>query len=112
MTYTAGMDDDLKQNLSSGATWLRVLYMILFGVAFYVAEFVLVVVAVVQLVVKLISGSTLARLDTFGAQLAVYMRELVAFLTFASEAKPFPLAPWPDAAPPDAMGPAPTIMPD
>ena len=93
------MDDDLKQNLTRGSTWMRVLYMVLFGVAFYVAEIVLVVVALVQLVATLISGATLARLDSFGAQLAAYMRQLVAYLTFASEAKPFPLAPWPDAEP-------------
>ena len=101
------MDEDLKQNLKSGSTWLRVIYMVLFGVAFYVAEFVMVVVAVVQLIAKLVSGATLARLDVFGAQLAAYMRDLVAFLTFASEAKPFPLAPWPDA--PDVT---PSALPD
>jgi hypothetical protein len=102
------MDDDLKQNLTRGSTWTRVLYMVLFGVAFYVAEIVLVVVALVQLVAKLISGATLAQLDRFGAQLAAYMRQLVAYLTFASEARPFPLAPWPDAEP-DA---APSALPD
>lgn len=93
------MDEDLKRNLSSGPTWVRALYMILFGVIFYVAEFVLIAVAVVQLLAKLFSGATLARLDTFGAQLAEYMRAIVAFLTFASEAKPFPFASWPDAKP-------------
>jgi len=102
------MDDDLKQNLTRGSTWTRVLYMVLFGVAFYVAEIVLVVVALVQLVAKLISGATLAQLDRFGAQLAAYMRQLVAYLTFASETKPFPLAPWPDAEP-DV---APSALPD
>jgi len=93
------MDEDLKRNLASGSTWIRALYMILFGVIFYVAEFVLIAVAVVQLLAKLFSGNTLGRLDVFGAQLADYMRAVVAFLTFASEAKPFPFAPWPDAAP-------------
>jgi hypothetical protein len=106
------MEDNLKQNLTSGSTWLRVLYMVLFGVAFYVAEFVMVVVAVVQLIAKLVSGSSLAQLDRFGAQLAIYMRELVAFLTFASEAKPFPLAPWPETPPPDAVPAAPSAQPD
>ena len=104
MTYTEVMDEDLlKRNLTRGSTWLRALYMVLFGVAFYVAEFVLLMVAIVQLIAKLVSGSSLAQLDRFGAQLAIYMRELVAFLTFASEEKPFPLAPWPEVKPPDPV---------
>jgi hypothetical protein len=98
------MDEDLlKRNLTSGPTWLRVLYMVLFGAAFYVAMWLMVVVAIVQLIAKLVSGASLARLDVFGAQLAIYMRELVAFLTFASEEKAFPLAPWPSVQPPDPM---------
>lgn len=106
------MDDDLKQNLTKGSTWLRVLYMVLFGVAFYVAEIVMAVVAVVQLIAKLLSGASLARLDTFGGQLASYMRELAAFLTFASEDKPFPLSAWPEAPAPDAMPVAPSAPTD
>jgi hypothetical protein len=103
------MDGELKQNLTAGSTWVRVLYMVLFGVAFYVAEFVLIVVVVVQLVAKLIGGKTLAQLDRFGAQLAAYFREVSAFLTYASERRPFPLAPWPDAEP--ESGPVSTTVP-
>jgi hypothetical protein len=102
------MDGDLKQNLTAGATWVRVLYMVLFGVAFYIAEFVLVAVVIVQLIAKLFGGSTLAQLDRFGAQLAVYFRELTAFLTYASETRPFPVGPWPDAQP-DSVSVATTI---
>jgi hypothetical protein len=94
------MDEDLlTRNLTSGPAWLRALYMVLFGVALYLAMWVAIGIAVIQLVAKLISGTSLVRLDAFGAQLAAYMRELVAFLTFASEEKPFPLAPWPEVEP-------------
>jgi hypothetical protein len=94
------MDEDLlKRNLTSGPTWLRALYMVLFGVAFYFVTWFVIAIAVIQLIAKLISGTSLARLDAFGAQLALYMRELVAFLTFAREVKPFPLGPWPDVEP-------------
>jgi hypothetical protein len=103
------MDGELKQNLTAGSTWVRVLYMVLYGVAFYVAEFVLVVVVIVQLIAKLIGGRTLAQLDRFGAQLAEYFREITAFLSYASERRPFPLAPWPDAEPEAA--PVATIVP-
>jgi hypothetical protein len=89
------MDDSLKRNLTSGSTWLRAVYMILFGVIFYVVEFVLLVVAVVQFLFKLFTGASLPRIDAFGASLAAFVRDLVAYLTFASDAKPFPFAAWP-----------------
>jgi hypothetical protein len=92
------MDEGLKRNLASGATWMRALHMVLFAIIFYVAEMVLIAVALIQLLFKLFSGSTLAQLDRFGAQLAAYMGALVAFLTFADETKPFPFGPWPAGA--------------
>jgi Domain of unknown function (DUF4389) len=95
------MDDELRNNLTARETWLRALYMILFGVAFYIAEFVLGVVAVVQFLFALFSGRPLDRLAAFGAQLAAWVGQVVAFLTFASEAHPFPFTPWPDARPDD-----------
>ena len=98
------MDEDLlKRNLTSGPTWLRVLYMLLFGAVFYCVGWFVLGIAIIQLIAKLISGASLSRLDAFGAQLAIYLRELVAFLTFASEEKPFPFAAWPSVDPPDPM---------
>ncbi len=93
------MDDEMKANLTAGETWLRGLYMILFGVAFYVAQFLLGIIAVIQFLFALFSGHPLDRLAAFGAQFAAWIGEIVAFLTFASEARPFPFAPWPDARP-------------
>ncbi len=93
------MDDELKTNLTARETWLRGVVMLLFGLAFYVAEAVVFAIALVQFLAALFSGRPLDRLATFGAQLAAWLGEVVAFLTFASEARPFPFAPWPDARP-------------
>lgn len=93
------MDDEMKDNLTARATWVRAVWMILFAVALYVTEFVLAAVAIVQFLSALIAGRPFDRLAEFGAQLAQWIGEVVAFLTFASEAKPFPFAPWPDARP-------------
>ena len=113
MTYNSDMDEDLlKRNLTSGPTWLRALYMVLFGIAFYVAGWFVLAIAIVQLIAKLISGASLMRLDIFGAQLAIYMREMVAYLTFASEEKPFPFAAWPSVEPPDPLAAAASARPD
>lgn len=85
----------LKENLGDKGTWMRLVYMILFAVIFNVAEVVTWAVVLIQFLFKLFSGSANERLQVFGGRLAAYLREIVAFLTFHSEHKPYPFAPWP-----------------
>ena len=92
------MASELKSHLSAKSTWIRLLYMILFVVAFNVAEIVTGVVVVVQFLFKLITGQANAQLLGFGHALAIYFRQIVAFLTYDSEDMPFPFAPWPEGA--------------
>ncbi|MFA9461703.1 DUF4389 domain-containing protein [Thiohalorhabdus methylotrophus] len=89
------MSSEIRRNLSSGATWLRGLYMLLFAVIFNLAELVLAAVALFQFAAHLLSGAPNQRLRDFGDNLARYLREMAAFLTYSSEIKPFPFSPWP-----------------
>jgi hypothetical protein len=89
------MSTHLKDNLGRGGTWIRGLYMLLFAVLFNVAEIVLAAVAVFQFLAQLVTGGVNRRLQTFGANLAAYLQETTAFLTYASDDKPFPIGPWP-----------------
>jgi hypothetical protein len=91
--------EEVKENLKSRGTWLRLAYMVLFAVLFWVAESVLIVVAVLQFLWKLFSADTNARLTVFGENLGRYLYQIVRFLTFNSEEMPFPFADWPGAAP-------------
>jgi hypothetical protein len=93
------METSLKANLTNRDTWLRLVYMILFAVIFSVVEIVTGVVVCVQFLFKLFTGEVNQPLRDFGSRLAVYFREMVAFLTYHTEHKPYPFAPWPAAAP-------------
>jgi hypothetical protein len=92
------MNEDTKQHVRARETWIRLVYMILFGVVFYVGQFVVGLVAVVQFLLKLLTGAPHARLVAFGAEMAVFYREIVEFLSFHSERIPFPFSPWPRSA--------------
>lgn len=92
-------DVSFTEHFFSGRTWLRILFMLLFGVVFYLVEILVAVVAVVQVLFSLLSGRVNPRLRLFGASLGVYMRQIIAFLTFYSEDRPFPFNPWPSQAP-------------
>jgi hypothetical protein len=70
--------------------------MLLFALAYSVAEFVLITVAVVQVLFKLITGEINENLRVLGKQTARYIYDVMLFLTFNTEKKPFPFAPWPD----------------
>jgi hypothetical protein len=74
---------------------LRVLYMLLFGVVFWVLTWTLAVTTLLQLLLRLINGRPHAELARFGSALARYSREIIDFLTFATERMPYPFGPWP-----------------
>jgi len=91
------MNEELKDHVTDTNVWMRLLFMALFGVVYAVSRFVLLAVVVAQFLWLLFSGSTNARLLTFGGQLATFVYQILRYLTFNSEARPFPFADWPDA---------------
>ncbi len=76
--------------------------MILFALLFSIAEIVAGVVVVVQFLFKLFSGRANEELQSFGHNLAVYFCQIIDFLTYHSNQRPWPLEPWPGADGPDS----------
>ena len=77
------------------AIWVRGLLMILMAIAFQISGTLLALGAVVQFVLALMSETPNARLTTFGQGLGLYLSQIAAFVTFASEEAPFPFSAWP-----------------
>ena len=96
------MSSGLRENLTRGSTWLRGLYMLLFAVLFNIAEIVLAAVAVFQFLAQLLTGGVNQRVQRFGDQLATYLRDMGAFLAYATAHKPWPIGPWPGATEPES----------
>jgi len=90
------MSGNIKENVTRRSIWLRLVFMIVMGVAYGVAEFVASVVIVFQFLTSLFSGKPNDRLARFGRNLARYFQQITVYMTFATEEKPFPFAPWPD----------------
>jgi hypothetical protein len=100
-----------EQHVKSRSTWLRLVFMILFAVISSVARLVIGVVVLVQFLHVLFTGETNRKLLDFGQSLATYLYEIMVYLTFNSEVRPFPLdAPWP-APDPRSAQPAPPPPP-
>ncbi len=85
----------LTDHLSDKGTWIRLLHMILFGIIFRITELVIFLIAIVQFLFKLLTGESNPQLRSLGRSLAGYVREIAAFLTFDTEARPYPWSDWP-----------------
>lgn len=91
----------VQSHLSNKRTWIRLPYMILFGIIFEIVKFAVFLVAAVQFLFKLFSGDVQPQIRTLGGSLAEYLRQIIEFLAFRTEDKPYPWGAWPmpDKAP-------------
>jgi len=96
------MSGNLKDNITRCGIWLRLLFMIVLSMAYGVAEAVAFAVVVFQFVASLITGKPNDQLARFGRNLARYFEQIIAYLTFATDEKPFPFMAWPDEPHPEA----------
>ncbi len=89
------MVEELTSEPSRRETWIRALYVILFALIYSVTEIVIVAVVVVQFGFVLISGDRNQKLLNFGAGLSKFIYQILQYVTFNSEDKPFPFSGWP-----------------
>ena len=91
----ANMDNTLKEKLLVKSKWLRGLFMLFFIVTKYLVAWLIVLIALFQFVADLLTGKPNDKLLEFTKHLNAYLLQIVNFLTFNSESKPFPFANWP-----------------
>ncbi len=90
------MSGNIKDNVTRSSIWLRLFFMIVLCIAYGVAELVTSAVVVFQFLASLFTGKPNDRMAHFGRNLARYFQQITVYMTFATEEKPFPFAPWPD----------------
>lgn len=88
-------NEQLKSNLTSSKHWLRLVFMLLFAAVLQLASLVMWVLVVVQFLFSLITGEDNQHLRRFGHSLSTYIYDVLKFLCYSSEEKPFPFADWP-----------------
>ena len=86
-----------KERLTSPEHWLRFVFMVLFGVISGIAGYVITAVVVLQFVWALITGEGNDKLRKFGGSLSQYIFQILSFLTYNTEDKPFPFSDWPES---------------
>ena len=77
--------------------WLRVFFMLVYGlVLLYAVVPVTVVVMVAQLLFMFSLGTLNSNLTAFGESLVEYIQEIMGFLFFKNDDKPFPFKSYPN----------------
>jgi hypothetical protein len=81
------------------AELIRGLYMILFYFVERITGFIVACLGLFQLIFTLITGRPNDHAVRFGRSLARYITDIVHFLSYNSDRKPWPFASWPSDEP-------------
>ncbi|MFT5113714.1 MAG: hypothetical protein ACI8P9_003045 [Parasphingorhabdus sp.] len=78
--------------------WLRLLWMLLFFyLIFYALKLVIAVTALTQFILVIVNSEPNETLKSFSGRINRYSYEILQFLTFNKDRKPFPFSEFPDA---------------
>lgn len=88
------MNPETKNNLKNSNTWTRILYMLILVFAYGLAKMVFSAIVFFQVILNLFTGSSNRQLCEFGGQLSWYIYNILMFLTYNIETKPFPFSAW------------------
>ena len=97
MTHTEEVAQRTEETPDRKEIWRRGAYMLFFVVAFGIGQALINLTALVQFLTLLIGGKPNEFLAAFGRSLGRWFADVTAFQSGASEEKPFPWAPWPEA---------------
>jgi len=87
---------EVKQQLQKNKLLARALFMVFFALVYSVSKFLIIGLTLFQLITVLLSEKPNELVLKFSKGLGIYIYQIIGFLTFNSEEKPFPFSPWPD----------------
>lgn len=83
-----------EQPVQIPLSWERILNMLVLSVAYAVAETVLIALIVGQILFRVVSKQPNEPMRRLGKQLSGYLYQILLYLSFNSEEKPFPFQAW------------------
>lgn len=89
------MEEAVKEEGKTKDTWMRGIYILVFAFAYSVAEIVLWAVVLMQFLVLLFTSEKNEKLLVLGKDMSYYIYQILQYVTFNSDEKPFPFSDWP-----------------
>lgn len=88
--------EQFRSNIGNPRSWMRLAYMLIYALLLHVAGVVMWVLCTLQFLFSLITGKDNDNLRSLGGSTAVFFHQALDFLSYNTEQKPFPFAPWPE----------------
>jgi len=88
------MQEKINQNLTQLGAWKRLAFMLIFAIIVGLVRILLWAVVLLQIASTLLAGHANANILQFGRNLAAYLYHILLFLTYNTDAMPFPFADW------------------
>ncbi len=85
----------MPEQYEDKTTWMRILFVAVFWFVFYLTQFIVMGVAIGQCLFKLFTGHPNAQLLKLGHNLSQYIQEILSFVTFNTDRRPFPFNDFP-----------------
>ena len=91
------MNDNIKENVKNVDVWIRGLFIIVFGVILYFVFIIICLLVIFQFLTKVFTGDLNLQLSNFSKGLTRFVFQILNYITFQSEERPFPFSPWPES---------------
>ena len=89
------MDPEIvKENIQKPYIWTRFIHMIVLFVAFNITELVLYSIIILQFLSTLLTTKRFTNLDKLSSDLSHYAKNIMLYLSFNHDNRPFPFAEW------------------
>jgi len=85
----------IKEHAKNVDTWVRGLFILIFGVIFYFLYVIIGLLVIFQFFTKVLTGGLNDNLLQFSRGMTRYVEQILLYITFHSEERPFPFNPWP-----------------
>ncbi|SMF20138.1 DUF4389 domain-containing protein [Pseudobacteriovorax antillogorgiicola] len=86
--------EDIKENIQKPYVWTRLVHMVILFVAFRITELILYAIIILQFFMTMITGKRLENLDKLSSDLSHYMKNIMLYLSFNHDERPFPFSEW------------------
>lgn len=95
-------NEEIIENLKEPSAWVRIMFMAGFAVVLHlIISPVVIILLLVQAAFSLIAGESNANLRRFGEALSVYVYQILRFISYNDDQKPFPFSDFPPLDPLD-----------
>ncbi len=95
MTTQTHDKDQIHANFTNSSHWYRLAFMLLFVVMLQLAGAVMWALCAIQFLYSVIAGQDNLHLKRLGASIATYIYQVLRYLSYNSDDKPYPFSDWP-----------------